>query len=52
MQDAEFMEKMTQRGIKITEPLSGAEATAIIREALAASPEVIARAQKLIAVEE
>jgi tripartite-type tricarboxylate transporter receptor subunit TctC len=52
MQDEGFRAKMQERGIPVTEPMSGADATQIVRDALSASPEVIARARELITVEQ
>ena len=52
LQDPDFKAKMEKRGIPVTEPTSGAEATKIVQESLAAPPEIIERAKKLIATTE
>jgi tripartite-type tricarboxylate transporter receptor subunit TctC len=51
LKDPGFLEKMKKRGVPVVEPVSGADATNIIRQSLDVSPEVVARAQKMIAVE-
>ena len=52
VKDPDFQAQMAARGVPVSEPMTGAEATEVVREALSAPPELIARARELIAAEQ
>jgi tripartite-type tricarboxylate transporter receptor subunit TctC len=52
IKDEAFKKKMEERGIPVTEPVGGAEATQVVKDSLNVSTEVLDRARQLISAQQ